>query len=185
MGIPPGTAQGILDELFLISRALRRSLAQPEEGRLLPGGISVLVNLESAGPCRQVDLACQIGISASAMSRHITELVADGYVLRNTDPSDGRAIRVEVSPTGLELLGRIRESRIRGLQEVLADWTVEDAEHAHQILNTLRSRLIDRDSRSAAPENHKHPHSSPSAPTQRSVTEGPEPESKESQEIDV
>ncbi|MFI6313815.1 MarR family winged helix-turn-helix transcriptional regulator [Nocardia fusca] len=185
MGVPPDTAQGILDELFLISRALRRSLAQPEEGRLLPGGISVLVNLETAGPCRQVDLATQIGISASAMSRHITELVADGYVLRNTDPSDGRAIRVDVSPAGHELLARIRESRVRGLQEVLADWTVDDAEHAHQILHILRSRLIARDSRHAATDNQKHPHSSQSADTQRSVTEEHEPESKESQEIDV
>ncbi|MGW5381084.1 MarR family winged helix-turn-helix transcriptional regulator [Nocardia sp. NPDC003963] len=185
MGVPPDTAQGILDELFLISRALRRSLAQPEEGSLLPGGISVLVNLESAGPCRQVDLATQIGISASAMSRHITELVADGYVLRNTDPSDGRAIRVEVSPAGHELLGRIRESRIRGLQEVLADWNVSDARHAHQILNALRCRLIARDGRSAATENHKHPHSSSSADTQRSATEGPEQQPKESQETDV
>ncbi|MET8797135.1 MarR family transcriptional regulator [Nocardia sp. NPDC004568] len=185
MGVPPDTAQGILDELFLISRALRRSLAQPEEGRLLPGGISVLVNLESAGPCRQVDLATHIGISASAMSRHITELVADGYVLRNTDPSDGRAIRVEASPAGHELLARIRESRVRGLQEVLADWTVDDAEHAHQTLHALRSRLIARDSRHAATDNRKHPHRSSSADMQRSVTEEHEPESKESQEIDV
>ncbi|WP_328396565.1 MarR family winged helix-turn-helix transcriptional regulator [Nocardia sp. NBC_00416] len=156
MGVSPDTAQGLLDELFLISRALRRNLAQPEEGRLLPGGISVLVNLESAGPCRQVDLAAQIGISASAMSRHITELVADGYVLRNTDPDDGRAIRVEVSSTGHELLGRIRESRIQGLQEVMADWTQDDAERARHILHTLRSQLIARDSRNAAADHQKH-----------------------------
>ncbi|MEU1980702.1 MarR family transcriptional regulator [Nocardia sp. NPDC019395] len=150
MGVSPDTAQNLLDELFLISRALRRTLAQPEESSLLPGGISVLVNLESAGPCRQVDLAAQIGISASAMSRHITELVTDGYVLRNADPDDGRAIRVEVSPTGHELLGRIRESRVRGVQEVLADWSQTDAEHACYIMHKLRSDLIARDSRSAA-----------------------------------
>ncbi|NUS95076.1 MAG: MarR family transcriptional regulator [Nocardia sp.] len=185
MRIPPSTAQGILDELFLISRALRRSLAQPEEGRLLPGGISVLVNLESTGPCRQVELADRIGISASAMSRHITELVADGYVLRNTDPRDGRAIRVEVSPAGHELLGRIRESRIRGLQEVLADWSVEDAEHAHQILSTLRGRLIARDGRGAATRNHEQSPCPASTDTQRSVTEKAGQQSKESQEIDV
>ncbi|MGW0181658.1 MarR family winged helix-turn-helix transcriptional regulator [Nocardia sp. NPDC003345] len=156
MAVSPDTAQGVLDELFLISRALRRSLAQPEEGNLLPGGISVLVNLEMAGPCRQVELACQIGISASAMSRHITELVSDGYVMRSTDPSDARATRVEVSPAGRELLVRIRESRVRGLQEVLADWTQDDAERAREILHTLRSRLIERDSRSAAADHRKH-----------------------------
>ncbi|WP_459546762.1 MarR family winged helix-turn-helix transcriptional regulator [Nocardia sp. X0981] len=149
MGISPDTAQSLLDELFLISRSLRRSLAQPEEVRLLPGGISVLVNLAQAGPCRQVDLAAQIGISASAMSRHITELVADGYVVRNTDPSDGRAIRVEVSPAGRELLGRIRESRVRGLREVLAGWTQEEAENAHRVMHRLRNDLIARDSRGA------------------------------------
>lgn len=157
MGISPETAQSLLDELFLISRALRRSLAQPEEVRLLPGGISVLVNLEQAGACRQVDLAAQIGISASAMSRHITELVADGYVVRNTDPSDGRAIRVEVSPTGHELLGRIRESRVQGLREVLAGWTQEDAEQARRVMHRLRSDLIARDSRGAAADQHKNP----------------------------
>lgn len=143
MTVSSHTAQGLLRELYLIGRAIRVTLARPEEGHLLPGGIGVLVTLENTGPSRQVDLAAQLCITASALSRHVTELAAAGYITRDADPDDGRATLIHVTDQGRDLLQRIRESHATGLQDVLAEWSENDAEQARAAVHRLRTSLTE------------------------------------------
>ncbi|MGV9818082.1 MarR family winged helix-turn-helix transcriptional regulator [Nocardia xishanensis] len=165
MAVSPDTAQSLIKELYLIGRAIRITLLHPEEGQLLPGGVGVLGTLETRGPCRQVDLAVDLCISASALSRHVTELVGAGYISRHADPSDGRATLIQVTDAGRDLLGRVRASRARGLQTVLADWSEDDAELACESVRKLRNSLA--------------------AHAQRAATTEPQPVSTESQGVDV
>ncbi|WP_159926712.1 MULTISPECIES: MarR family winged helix-turn-helix transcriptional regulator [Nocardia] len=165
MAVSPDTAQSLIRELYLMGRAIRIALAHPEEGQLLPGGIGVLGALESKGSSRQGDLAADLCISPSALSRHITELVGADYISRHADPTDGRATLVRVTDKGRDLLHRVRASRARGLQNVLADWSEDDAEQACLAVQKLRGALT------------THAHSTPVGAHQ--------PVSKESQEVDV
>ncbi|MCC3332850.1 MarR family winged helix-turn-helix transcriptional regulator [Nocardia abscessus] len=165
MAVSPDTAQSLIKELYLMGRAIRTVLAHPEEGQLLPGGIGVLGTLESKGSCRQVDLAVDLCISPSALSRHVTELVAAGYISRHADPTDGRATLIRVTDEGRDLLHRVRGSRARGLQNVLADWSEDDAEQACVAVQKLRDALTTH-AQSIAVGAHQ-------------------PVSKESQEVDV
>ncbi|MEV0033557.1 MarR family transcriptional regulator [Nocardia sp. NPDC050793] len=165
MAVSPDTAQSLIKELYLIGRAIRITLLHPEEGQLLPGGVGVLGTLETKGRCRQVDLAVDLCISASALSRHVTELVGAGYISRHADPSDGRATLIQVTDAGRDLLGRVRASRARGLQTVLADWSEDDAELACESVRKLRNSLA--------------------AHAQRAGTTEPQPVSTESQGVDV
>ncbi|WP_051162321.1 MarR family winged helix-turn-helix transcriptional regulator [Nocardia brevicatena] len=155
MPISSDTAQNLLGELFLVSRALRATLAHTDAGQLLPGGLGVLSTLDTAGPCRQVDLAAGLRITPSAMSRHITELAAAGYISRQADPSDGRATLVQVTPEGRDLLYRVRDFHTRHLQETLTDWTEEEAEQAYRFVCRLRSSLNSRTRCGAADENQQ------------------------------
>ncbi|MGY2008279.1 MarR family winged helix-turn-helix transcriptional regulator [Nocardia gipuzkoensis] len=165
MAVSPDTAQSLIKELYLMGRAIRTVLAHPEEGQLLPGGIGVLGTLESKGSCRQVDLAVDLCISPSALSRHVTELVAAGYISRHADPTDGRATLIRVTDEGRDLLHRVRGSRARGLQNVLADWSEDDAERACVAVQKLRDALTTH---------------------AQSITVGAhQPVSRESQEVDV
>jgi len=150
MTVSSHTAQGLLRELYLIGRAIRVTLAQPEEGHLLPGGIGVLVTLENTGPSRQVDLAAQLCITASALSRHVTELVTAGYITRDADPEDGRATLIHVTEQGRDLLQHLRESHAHDLQDVLADWNENDAEQAIAAVHRLRNSLTEHAHRSHA-----------------------------------
>ncbi|ONM50111.1 MarR family winged helix-turn-helix transcriptional regulator [Nocardia donostiensis] len=160
MSVSSDTAQGLIRELFLIGRAIRATLAHPEEGQLLPGGVGVLVALETKGPCRQVDLAAGLCISPSALSRHVTELVTDGYVSRHPDPSDGRATVIQVTDNGRDLLQRIRMSRAKGLQDVLAEWSEDEAEQARAVVHKLRNTMTAHGHRSAAAEQKAVPEES-------------------------
>ncbi|MGQ4599424.1 MarR family transcriptional regulator [Nocardia sp. R6R-6] len=141
MAISPDIAQSLIKEFYLMGRAIRIALAHPVEGQLLPGGIGVLGALESKGPCRQVDLAVDMCISASALSRHVTELAGEGYISRHADPTDGRATLIRVTDEGRDLLQRVQASRARGLQTVLADWREEEAEQACLAVQKLRNTL--------------------------------------------
>nr|WP_198428088.1 MarR family winged helix-turn-helix transcriptional regulator [Nocardia bovistercoris] len=147
-----------------MGRAMRVVLSHPEPEQLLPGGVGVLGALEAKGPCRQVDLAVDLCISPSALSRHVTELVAEGYVDRHADPGDGRASLVHVTEDGRELLRRVRAARARGLQTALADWSETDADQAYVALRRLRNALT--------------AHTHHSAPAHRS-------DARQNQEVDV
>lgn len=153
MPVSPLTTQNLLGELFMISRALRHTLAHSDAGRLLPGGLGVLITLEMTGPCRQVDLAADLRITPSALSRHITELVADGYLSRRADPSDGRAALVQLTGAGQDLLHQVRAFHTRHLQETLADWTESDADQAYRTVRRLRNSLDSRPRCAPAEEN--------------------------------
>ncbi|MEU1981263.1 MarR family transcriptional regulator [Nocardia sp. NPDC019395] len=153
MPISSDTAQNLLGEMFHIGRALRIALAFSDAGQLPPGGLGVLTTLDVAGPCRQVDLAADLRITQSAMSRHITELVGAGYISRQADPSDGRAALVQLTGEGRDLLYRAREIHTRHLQETLNDWSEDDAEQAFLAVRRLRNSLNSRARCAPADEN--------------------------------
>ena len=144
MPVSSALVQELLGELFAISRALKTTLANTDAGQLLPGGLGVLSTLETAGPCRQVDLAAGLLITPSAMSRYITELVAAGYISRRADPSDGRATLVQLTDEGVNLLHNVRDFHIRHMQETLDDWTDGDANEAVRAVQRLREALTPR-----------------------------------------
>ncbi|WP_040796708.1 MarR family winged helix-turn-helix transcriptional regulator [Nocardia higoensis] len=170
MAVSTETAQNLIKEFYLIGRAVRGALTHPDESLLLPGAIGVLGTLDARDSCRQGDLAVDLCISPSALSRHVTELVAAGYVARSPDPSDGRATLVRVTDSGRSLLERIRASRAQGLQAVLAEWDEDDAERACTAMQKLRNSLTEH-----AQTEHAH----------RTVAADGKPVTRESQEVDV
>ncbi|WP_330254634.1 MarR family transcriptional regulator [Nocardia sp. NBC_00565] len=141
MAVSSNTAQSLIKELYFMGRAIRAALSHPEEGHLLPGGIGVLGSLEAKGPCRQVDLAVDLCISPSTLSRHVAELVSSGDIARHADPSDGRATLIQITDEGRDLLRRVQVSRSHGLQAALADWSEDEAEQAAMVVQKLRKSL--------------------------------------------
>ncbi|MBF6353938.1 MarR family transcriptional regulator [Nocardia higoensis] len=176
MSVSTETAQNLIREFYLIGRAVRGALTHPDESMLLPGAIGVLGTLDARESCRQGDLAVDLCISASALSRHVTELVGAGYVARSPDPSDGRATLIRVTGSGRALLERIRASRAQGLQSILAEWDEADAEQACSAMQKLRTSLTEyAQSEHAAQTEHAH----------RTLVGEGTPATKESQEVDV
>ncbi|MEV0761698.1 MarR family winged helix-turn-helix transcriptional regulator [Nocardia sp. NPDC050435] len=141
VAVSADTAEDLIRELYLVGRAMRLALHHPEEGELLPGGAAVLGILEAKGPSRQGDLAAQLCISQSVLSRQVAELVGSGFISRHADPSDGRANVIRVTEEGLDLLHRVRLSRAHGLQAALAEWSEDEAEQACVTVQKLKNAL--------------------------------------------
>jgi MarR family 2-MHQ and catechol resistance regulon transcriptional repressor len=83
------------------------------------------------------DLAAYLYLDKSTASRVIDALERKGYVERSPDPRDRRAVRLEATPAGRELEGRIRESILAEERQLLADFTPE----VRQAMTLLLRRL--------------------------------------------
>jgi DNA-binding MarR family transcriptional regulator len=151
MTVSSETARELIEELYLMGRAFRGAVMVTEDGEPLPGGMGVLLALESRGRCRQNELAADLCISQSALSRHITDLVSAGFITRRADPGDGRATQVLITTAGSDLLAHVRLARAKSLQSVLADWEETDAQAAGSAIRKLRSSLTKHAQRADRP----------------------------------
>lgn len=77
---------------------------------------------------RQGDLAELMNVSAPSMTRLVEIMTEAGWVERERDPDDGRALLLVLSPVGVKTLETLREETTSVLSDELSDLT--DAERA-------------------------------------------------------
>lgn len=115
------------ERLALVVGRLNRRL-QAATGGLSHGLLSALAVVTKNGPLRLSDLAALEQVSAPSMTRMIAELESRGFVVRQPDPEDGRAVLVEVSDAGAAAIQDARATRAHVIEELLAQ--LPPADHA-------------------------------------------------------
>lgn len=136
-----GTVHALADAIFLFGRTLRAALTGSEPD-LLPNALAaVLFLLARTGQCRPSELAAEMHVGQSSLSRHIGELVDRGFVDRHPDPDDKRAHFVSCSSAGLDMLAAIRARRTERLAAQLGDWSEAQVADALDVLDRLDAAL--------------------------------------------
>lgn len=102
----------------------------------------VLARLRAVGPSRITDLAVAMQVSQPAMTELVQRLQGQGWVRREADDNDGRAVRISLSPEGDEALDAVVAQRARVLGEALAQLTEPDQSALADALGPLE-RLAD------------------------------------------
>ncbi len=92
---------------------------------LSPPGLSLttaatLSTLERSGPCRLTALAASEGVTQPAMTQLVGRLEDSGLAVRCADPADGRAVHVQITDAGRELIARRRAARAERLSALLS-----------------------------------------------------------------
>jgi DNA-binding MarR family transcriptional regulator len=85
--------------------------------------LKAMMLMVAAPPMTASQLATTLGLGRPATSILIDHLVQDGMVTRTEDPIDRRRVLVELTPTGSDLVARLRQGprdRLRHLLEQLA-----------------------------------------------------------------
>ena len=103
---PDGTPLGLL--LATTSKAVGRAFnsALAESGGSVP--VWLILNALEREPRRtQLDNARAVGIEGPTLTRHLDGMERAGLVERRRDSVDRRAVRVELTPAGRELHGRL------------------------------------------------------------------------------
>lgn len=90
------------------------------------GGYGVLTEIGERGRFRLSDVAEQLELEVSTVSRHVKQLEASGLVRREDDPDDGRAALVQLTPLGRRVLRKLQVARLAWMGELVADWSVAE-----------------------------------------------------------
>lgn len=103
--------------------------------------VLALTRIGDFQPIRLGDLADQMEVGRTTLSRQVTDLVAAGLVRRIPDPQDARAATLELTPKGARTLRRIWDAWARLLGNATADWDAADRDRIPQLLDDLARAL--------------------------------------------
>jgi DNA-binding MarR family transcriptional regulator len=105
---------------------LRRLRVEDEALGISAPRLSALSVLVFAGPMRIGELARAEQVEPPTMTRLVDGLERDGYVTREIDPADARAVRVRATGRGTRALRRGRARRVEALASSLRDLSPDE-----------------------------------------------------------
>ncbi|TDV42603.1 nitroreductase/quinone reductase family protein [Actinophytocola oryzae] len=115
---------------------------------LHPGQEALLLELARTGPMIQAQLSDALGCEPPSVTLMSRKLDASGHIRRSPAPSDKRASVVELTDSGIALVGRIKELWCALGEETVAGLPAETVAGLPGILNTLTGNVDSR----------RHPH---------------------------
>jgi DNA-binding MarR family transcriptional regulator len=137
---PPDPSTRVLEELGRVIRHLTRVSGGPDDGPALTSTQRLaLFELHEEGPMRLNDLATRMGLSAPTASRAIDALADAGLAERLTDPTDRRALRIELTPAGRARIDERKAQVADAFRPAAAGMPAREREQ----LATLLERLAD------------------------------------------
>jgi DNA-binding MarR family transcriptional regulator len=142
MAVETSTAEQLIRRIYSFQRAMRCAhhfAVDPGGPGLALQGVMRLIG--DAEEVRATDLADRLGIGAAALSRHIADLEASGHLSRRQDPADGRAFLLSLTDQGRTSLRAAAVRRANLLQEMLTDWSDDDAALAAAMMERLATTL--------------------------------------------
>jgi len=82
----------------------------------------ILSGLARTGPRSAADLASEVGLDRSGVTRRASRLEAAGLVRRESDPSDGRATLLTLTDEGERTVEILRQRLADNISASLASW---------------------------------------------------------------
>jgi DNA-binding MarR family transcriptional regulator len=119
----------------------------PLDERVDKAALAVLYETCQLGMVRPSDLAAQMHLDLSTVSRHLRSLEQQGMLARSADPDDARALRIRVTTRGRDVLTRLMDHRSATIRDAIAHWS----EHDRGALRRLLRQLADDLSQAAEP----------------------------------
>jgi DNA-binding MarR family transcriptional regulator len=138
---PPGAVprvRSVVPDLFRVVRRLRR-MSEPSTVDL--AALLLLHRLGCGGPLRPSDLAGEVGLDVSTVSRHVRSLEEATLVSRQPDPADGRSFLLSVTERGAMVMAESLARREQALDRVLATWPEAEAADLRRLLARLADDL--------------------------------------------
>lgn len=89
---------------------------------------AILLALTTTDLTRMSELAEYYSLDVSVVSRHVSAMESAGHVTRTRDESDRRAVTVQITPEGSEVLERTRILYRTRLAELTREWNDDDVD---------------------------------------------------------
>lgn len=142
-----GDLQRVLSKLFAVLRRGDPNRSENSRNDLTLAQLSILLTLLDQGPIRMTELAARERVRTPTTTVAIRRLEKLGLVKRSRDPSDLRAVLVEVTPEGLIQHREALAARRAYLATMLTKLTDDER-------NTLAKALLPLERLVEEPEPH-------------------------------
>lgn len=109
-----------------MGREAARNRAERSGVHLSRPSIAILSTLRVSGPVRLRELARRTDLEAPLISREVRDLLAAGLVRRTSDPTDGRAGIVELTPKGRRASEAYRAATDEIVAETFSRWSAAE-----------------------------------------------------------
>ncbi len=142
-----GELQRVLSKVFSVLR--RGDTHKGTAGELTLAQLSILLTLLDQGPIRMTELAARERVRTPTTTVAIRRLEKLGLVKRSRDPSDLRAVLVEVTPRGLVQHRESLAARRADLAARLANLSADDLATLATALAPLERLAVQNDQATA------------------------------------
>ncbi|MBT2504130.1 MarR family winged helix-turn-helix transcriptional regulator [Curtobacterium sp. ISL-83] len=115
---------------------LRQQAAQLDPA-LQPSGYRTLFELVIGGPVGAGALAERLGFDKSVLSRQLHQLDDLGFVSREPDPSDRRAVVISATPDAVVRINQMRTDARDAFRGELSGWPEQDLDDLSRLLAKL------------------------------------------------
>ena len=128
--------------IYLLSKAYQRAYAELKE-RLKPYGLTPVQQLVLAALWKEDGLtAGEIGkrivLDSATISGTLERMAAAGWISKEPDPDDGRAVRVRLTDKGRALDEEITQARFEANEALLTKLSLEEKVLLKRLLRDLR-----------------------------------------------
>jgi DNA-binding MarR family transcriptional regulator len=123
----------------VIGRLARLLNAAPVSENLTPTQASVLGIVAHRGPIGMTEVADIEGLNPTMLSRVVAKLVDDGFLTRQPDPADQRAVQLDATDAGRDVHQRIIKSRTDTVARILDGLSPDVTEALHDALPALEA----------------------------------------------
>ncbi len=104
--------------------------------------LSVLCQIHILNEPAMGELAKATDIQLSTLTRVVDKLVEQGFVVRKSDPSDRRVVRVNVTSKGVKVVQRFEEARRRRIKSILEKLEDKERKDLVEILQKIYNRIF-------------------------------------------
>ncbi|MBC7303097.1 MAG: winged helix-turn-helix transcriptional regulator [Nocardia sp.] len=115
------------------AEAMRQGTARAYD----PVRVGVLQTVAASGPLRAGEIAERLDALPSSITRHVQSLAEADLVRSAPDPTDRRAVQVEITDAGRAELEQFLEVGDQVFGAVIADWPADDVVALTRLLDRL------------------------------------------------
>jgi DNA-binding MarR family transcriptional regulator len=135
IGMPP--SEDLIVALYRLG-LVQRAMARHAAAELGSQGFVALSVVHRGAPVRVSDVAEQLAVDLSVASRQVAALVDAGYVTREPDPDDRRALRLRPTADGERALRDSHRRMVATAAAALREWSDDEVAELAFRLGRLR-----------------------------------------------
>ena len=128
--------------VFLLAKAYQRAHGVMKK-RLLPYNVTPIQNLVLEAlwlteGCSARELGQLLSLDGATLSGVLDRLSEGGWIIKETDPADKRALRILLTQKGWDLKDELRRQRQEANEEIMTGLTLEERVLLKRLLRDIR-----------------------------------------------